>query len=108
MSSIRIAAAQPISVAGNIAENVRMHMKFIAAARHAQVNLLVFPELSLCGYELPLHQECQLHPDDSRHFGLRDIAVEAAMTVLVGASVANDAGMIPAIGAITFFSDRTH
>lgn len=108
MSSIRIAAAQSISVAGNIAANVRMHMEFIAAARQAQVNLLVFPELSLCGYELPMLQECQLHPDDSRLASLRDIAVEAEMTVVVGAPVANGAGMVPAIGAITFFSDRTH
>lgn len=108
MSSIRIAAAQSISVAGNIAANVRMHMEFIAAAHHAKVNLLVFPELSLCGYELPLLQECQLHPDDSRLATLRDMAFETKMTVVVGVPVANGAGNVPAIGAITFFPDRTH
>ncbi len=108
MSSIRIAGAQSISVAGNIAANVQMHLKFVAAARQAQVSLLVFPELSLCGYELPLLQECLLHADDSRLTALRDMASEANMIVVVGAPVANDADMAPAIGAITFFPDRTH
>jgi predicted amidohydrolase len=108
MSSIRIAGAQSISIAGNIAANVQMHLKFIAAARQAQVSLLVFPELSLCGYELPLLQECLLHADDSRLTALRDMASEAKMTVVVGAPVANDSDIAPAIGAITFFPDRTH
>jgi predicted amidohydrolase len=108
MSSIRIAGAQSISVAGNITANVRIHLEFIAAARQAQVNLLIFPELSLCGYELPMLQECLLHADDSRLTALRDMAFEAKMTVVVGAPVFYGAGMAPAIGAITFFPDRTH
>jgi predicted amidohydrolase len=108
MSLIRIAGAQSISVAGNIVANAQMHLEFIAAARQAQVNLLVFPELSLCGYELPLLQECLLQAEDSRLSAIRDMAVEANMTVVVGAPVANDVGMAPAIGAITFFPDRTY
>jgi predicted amidohydrolase len=108
MPSIRIAGAQSISVAGNITANVQMHLKFIAAARQAQVHLLVFPELSLCGYELSMLQDCLLHADDSRLTALRDMASEAQMTVVVGAPVFNGAGMAPAIGAITFFPDRTH
>ncbi len=108
MSSIRIAGAQSISVAGNIAANVQTHLEFIAAARLAHVNLLVFPELSLCGYELPMLQACVLRADDSRLAALREMAFEAKMTVVVGAPVFNGAGMPPAIGAITFFPDRTH
>lgn len=108
MSSIRIAGAQSISVAGNISANVQMHLEFIAAARQAQVSLLVFPELSLCGYQLPMLHECLLHADDSRLTAIRDMAFEAKMTVVIGAPVANDISMGPAIGAISFFPDRTH
>ena len=36
------------------------------------------------------------------------MAFDAKMTVVVGAPVFNGAGMAPAIGAITFFPDRTH
>ena len=47
---IRIAAAQAPSVAGDIAANIAIHLRFIAAAQAEGVQLLVFPELSLCGY----------------------------------------------------------
>lgn len=51
---LRIAAAQSTSVAGDITANMLIHTRFINAAHQAGVALLVFPELSLCGYELPL------------------------------------------------------
>lgn len=108
MSSIRIAGAQSISVAGNIAANVQTHAEFIAAAHSAKIDLLVFPELSLCGYELQLLRDCVLHPDDSRLTPIRNMACETQMNVVVGAPVANGAGMAPAIGAITFFADGRH
>lgn len=108
MPSIRIAAAQTISVAGDIAANVQTHTQFIAAAHQAQIDLLIFPELSLCGYELPLLQDCILLPNDSRLTAIRDMVVKTRMTVVVGAPVANGAGMAPAIGAITFFADGRH
>ncbi|MBK7002716.1 MAG: carbon-nitrogen hydrolase family protein [Rhodoferax sp.] len=108
MPSIRIAGAQSISVAGDIAANVQTHTRFIAAAHHAQIDLLVFPELSLCGYELPLLQDCVLLPSDCRLAAIRDMVAKTKMTVVVGASVANGVGMAPAIGAITFFADGRH
>jgi predicted amidohydrolase len=108
MSLIRIGGAQSISVAGDIAANVQTHLQFIAAACQAKINLLVFPELSLCGYELPLLQECRLHPDDHRLMAIREMASESRMTVVVGAPVACGPGNLPAIGAISFFPDGSH
>lgn len=54
MIAIVIAAAQSISRPGDIEANVREHLRFITAAHAARVQMLVFPELSLTGYELPL------------------------------------------------------
>lgn len=108
MSSIRIAGAQSISIAGDIAANVLTHTKFIAAANRAEVDLLVFPELSLTGYELSLLRECLLRPNDSRLAAIRDMAFETKMTVVVGAPVTCGTGVTPAIGAITFFPDGRH
>jgi predicted amidohydrolase len=105
MSSLRIAAAQSISIAGDIAANVSTHTRFIAAAHRAEVDLLVFPELSLCGYELPLLRDCLLHADDIRLAPIRDMARETNVTVVVGAPVRHGASGAPAIGAITFFPD---
>lgn len=48
-----IAAAQAISVANDVARNVQTHLAFAREAAQQGVQLLVFPELSLTGYELP-------------------------------------------------------
>jgi len=69
---------------------------------------MVFPELSLCGYELPLLRDCLLHAGDIRLAPIRDMARETNMTVIVGAPVRHGASSAPAIGAITFFPDGRH
>jgi len=100
--SIRIAAAQTVSTAGDVAANVRMHTKFIATAHQARIDLLVFPELSLSGYELPLLRDCRLQPDDSRLTPIRDLAQTTRMTVVVGAALDRGESVAPSIAAITF------
>lgn len=47
-----IAAAQSISVPLDVAANVREHLALVQAAAEHGVQWLVFPELSLTGYEL--------------------------------------------------------
>jgi len=49
---LRIAAAQCVSIGGDLAANVATHTRFVALAAGAGVEVLVFPELSLTGYEL--------------------------------------------------------
>lgn len=101
--SMRIAAAQSISAAGDVPANVITHTRFIEAAHAAAVDLLVFPELSLSGYELPLLEGCLVQPDDKCLAPIRDRVRASRMTVVVGAPIAT-AGA-PAIAAITFFPD---
>lgn len=105
MPSLRIAAAQSSSVAGDVAANVLIHTQFIAAAHQAQVDLLVFPELSLSGYELPLLRDCILQPEDSCLAPIRHLVRQTRMTVVVGAPIDGGTGAKPAIAAITFFPD---
>lgn len=103
-----IAAAQSISVPGDTEANVQEHLRFITAAHAAGVQMLVFPELSLTGYELPLMQRCLLQPDDDVLAPLRALVRQTGMVVTVGAPVAPaDASThtLPAIGAITFRPD---
>ncbi|MDP3652792.1 MAG: carbon-nitrogen hydrolase family protein [Rhodoferax sp.] len=103
-----IAAAQSISVPGDTEANVQEHLRFITAAHAAGVQMLVFPELSLTGYELPLMQRCLLHPDDDVLAPIRALVRQTDMVVTVGAPVAPaDASThtLPAIGAITFRPD---
>jgi predicted amidohydrolase len=102
-SCLRIAAAQSFSTPLDIAANVRHHLDFIDTAHAYEVKLLVFPELSLCGYELPGMAACALTMDDPRLAPLGERAERYDMTIVVGAPVAMDG--LPAIGALTFHPD---
>ena len=104
MKSLRIAAAQSVSLPGNISANIDMHCAFIRAASAAAVDLLLFPELSLTGYELDLLGSCALKADDAVLAPLRELACSESMTVIVGAPLQNCTPH-PHIAAITFFPD---
>jgi predicted amidohydrolase len=104
---MRIAAAQTPSLAGDLAANLQTHLRFIAAARAQGVQLLVFPELSLCGYELPLLRACAMTADDTRLAPLRATATDAGMTILVGAPLLDAGAALPCIGSITLRPDSS-
>lgn len=103
--TIRIAAAQSASIPGNVKENVQTHLKFIETARQAGVNILVFPELSLCGYELSSLREFMVALDDVHLAPIQAMAIAANMTIIVGAAVAGTVAALPSIGAILFSPD---
>jgi len=84
-SSCRIAAAQTVPVAGDVVANVRQHLHLIETAAAEQVGLLVFPELSLTGYEPALGPALALTIDDARLEPLKAAAHAHDMTIVVGA-----------------------
>jgi N-carbamoylputrescine amidase len=51
-ATLRIAAAQIETTLGDVAANLHLHRDWIARAREAAVDVLLFPELSLTGYSL--------------------------------------------------------
>jgi predicted amidohydrolase len=66
---MRIALGQIAPHLGDIARNLELHLRTIAAARKLKADLLVFPELSLTGYRLrDLVQDVALDPAGSRPF----------------------------------------
>ena len=106
-----LAAAQSISLPGDIEANILEHLRFINAAHGAGVQMLVFPELSLTGYELPLLQRCLLQPDDDVLAPIRALVRQTGMVVTVGAPVTPvdaSTNALPAIGAITYLPDGSH
>lgn len=97
---MRIAAAQTTSQPGDVAANVQTHLRFAAAAAAQQVQVLVFPELSLTGYELPELVQHMLTPDAAPLQALRAAARQYGMVLVVGAPAAPArVGGKPAIGA---------
>src|SRR5690606_28939512 len=85
-----VAVAQPIcappGASGGIADNVEAH---IDAVRHAEADLVVFPELSLTGYDLDAPVVTMT---DEVLVPLVEACVLARCTALVGAPVAGADG----------------
>jgi predicted amidohydrolase len=81
-SELRLAVAQPPCTAGDVSANVVAHAILVRAAA---ARVVVFPELSLTGYELdaPL-----VEPADPRLGPLVDACAITGTTALVGAPVA--------------------
>ena len=102
--SLTIAAAQSASLPGNVAHNVVHHLRFGALAAEHGVQLLVFPELSLTGYELALARANAIDPDSAALDALRELAARTGITVVAGAPVPSDSGGLYA-AALVFRPD---
>ncbi|HZZ72717.1 MAG TPA: nitrilase-related carbon-nitrogen hydrolase [Pirellulales bacterium] len=76
----RIALAQIAPKLGDLASNLELHRRQIAAARAQQADLIVFPELSLTGYFLrDMVPDVSLAADADELRGLIDAAEDAAL-----------------------------
>ena len=105
MSRLTIAAAQSISIAGDLPANILRHQRFIQAAAEQGVQLLVFPELSLTGYEPDLAADLAIAPDAAVLQPLRELAREMAVTAVVGMPIRlNPEGPV-LIGALVLAAD---
>ncbi|WP_166226023.1 carbon-nitrogen hydrolase family protein [Pseudomonas atagonensis] len=105
MSTLTIAAAQSISVAGDLATNILRHQRFIQAAADQGVEFLVFPELSLTGYEGEVAAALAIDPRDAVLQPLRDLVRELGVTAVVGMSVRSQTDSAVLIGALTLRAD---
>lgn len=101
-----IAAAQSASTRGNLDENISEHLRFIDVAASFGANLIVFPELSLTGYELDLAHTLQLQGDDPKLEPLRKAARKHGMHILVSGPWVSDLEK-PYLGAFLFSPEQT-
>ncbi|TFY95101.1 carbon-nitrogen hydrolase family protein [Pseudomonas nabeulensis] len=105
MSAPVFAAAQCAVRAGDISANLKLHIEFMQHASKEGVGLLLFPELSLTGYE-PTLAESLAHDIDSPLLSpLRDLAREASMTTIVGLPLRLPSHDKPVIAAIILHGD---
>ena len=105
MTLLTIAAAQSISIAGDLAANISRHQRFLQIAAEQGVQLLVFPELSLTGYERGLAAELAIAPDAEMLQPLRDFAREVGVTSVVGMPIRLSEASPALIGALVFGAD---
>jgi predicted amidohydrolase len=99
LREFRIAAAQIASVRGDIDRNIATHAAAIGVAASHDVAGLVFPELSLTGYEPDLASELAITADDPRLKPLLALARQHRIDVVVGAPLENGLAK-PALGAV--------
>lgn len=85
MSFRALAAAQTTAVRGDVAANLEQHLALAGAAADAGARVVVFPELSLTGYELDLASELAFTLDDERLAPLEAFAEQKKVTLVVGA-----------------------
>ena len=94
--ALRIAAAQTQPVPGDIAANAAAAAELIATAATAGAAVVVFGELFLCGYDLPLLRadpnRCAMTTTDPRLDPLAQACRDHHAVALVGACVARGHG----------------
>lgn len=83
---LRVAAAQPACTAADAARNAVVHAEVVRAA---QARVVVFPELSLTGYDLDADA---VRPDDRILDPIRAACAATGSIALVGAPVSDGAG----------------
>ncbi len=99
-----MAAAQTVPIRGDVDANLERHLQVVRAAAREQAQVVVFPELSLTGYELDLADELAFSERDPRLAPLVELAFAHRMTLIVGAPVR--IGSRLHIGAFILSPDR--
>jgi predicted amidohydrolase len=100
MEDMDICAAQYCSIAGDLRANMARHGQLMRQAARHGVKFLLFPELSLTGYEPTLARDLAQTSDVPLLQPLRELANQLEVTTVVGLPVrqtGNDAIMIGAL-----------
>ncbi len=88
--TMKLATAQINPKKEDINYNLNEHYRFIELASQQRADLIVFPEMSITGYELEDAKEFSLTVNDSRLNLLKQLAIEKQMTIIVGAPIRID------------------
>jgi predicted amidohydrolase len=82
-----LGAAQTVPVRGDVPANREQHVALAHRAGEAGARVLVFPELSLTGYELDLADALAFETSDARLAPLAETSAKVGVTLVVGAPV---------------------
>jgi predicted amidohydrolase len=97
---MKICVAQTRPAKGNVPANLNNHKNFIELAISHSADMIVFPELSLTGYEPTLAVRLATHKDDERFNGLQDLSDSKHIIIGAGMPIKTNSGVL--IGMIIF------
>jgi predicted amidohydrolase len=80
-----LAAAQTVPARGDVSTNIAQHVRLARVAADAGAEVVVFPELSLTGYEMELAPSLAFSENDTRLAPLMETARATQLTLIVGA-----------------------
>jgi predicted amidohydrolase len=103
MPAWNVAAAQYGARPGDLRANISHHLDFIHRAAAEQIDLLIFPELSLTGYDLEQAASLALPFTDSLLCPLQEAAIAHQMTIIVGMPLRK--GKAVATGFVSFLPE---
>jgi predicted amidohydrolase len=101
----KIALAQIAVEKGDVNANIKKHLRMIDIAYCHKSSFIVFPELSLTGYEPSLAGELAFNLKDHRLDPLRESCRQRQITVIAGAPIKRLNNIV--IGAFILFPDGT-
>jgi predicted amidohydrolase len=87
---MKIAAAQVRPLDGNIEANLGEHYRLIELATENEVSLIVFPEMSVTGYQRESAEDLSFTENDSRLEKLKNLSVEKNIVIVAGAPIKLD------------------
>lgn len=87
---MRIAIAQTEAIKGNIEKNIENHLTLIKQAAHHKADMVVFPELSLTGYEPELAESLATHKNDERLNVIQSLSDNNNIIIGVGLPTRNE------------------
>lgn len=90
---MKICVAQTKPVPGDISSNIENHKNLIQLAVDNGADMIIFPELSLTGYEPAFAKDLATTQDDSRLDDFQEISNASKITIGVGLPTKNDAGI---------------
>ena len=86
---MKICVAQTRPVSGDIQSNINNHKKLISLAIAEGADTIIFPELSLTGYEPGLSKELATDLSDSRFDDFQKISDSGQITIGIGVPLKN-------------------
>jgi predicted amidohydrolase len=101
MDAMTIALAQIAAKKGDVEANIQTHLRMIEIAHSYKSDLIVFPELSLTGYEPTLARDLSFDLTDHRLEPLREACHQRQIAVIAGAPIKHAAQ--PLLGSFVLF-----
>lgn len=102
---MKICLAQTKAIKGSIKSNITNHKKWIEIGIFNKADLIIFPELSLTGYEPELARDLATDQNDSRLEEFQRISDRDTITIGVGLPIKSGSGIF--ISMIFFQPNRT-